>query len=85
MSSTLLGVQRGHPYSTLDLTMLLYNVIIVSSSRDSKTLWIQDDIFLALSVMFSICGDQDRSDEMSIPRSRIVSVGDSVVPLGVVY
>ena len=57
----------------------------VSSSLVSKILRIQEHILRAVSVMLLMCGPQDRSEDISTPRSLMISFGVIIVPSGVVY
>ena len=75
ISSIFSGSHRGHRYSTLLRTRLLYNISMVLMDLSEKTLRHHPATFLALSQMMFICGDHESSGTMLIPRSRTMSVG----------
>ena len=72
MSSILWGCQSGEQYSARLHTSVLYSGIIILALRSLKTEKIQDDVFLAVSVMLEMCLDHERSELIVTPRSLTV-------------
>jgi hypothetical protein len=71
----LLGFQTGQQYSSLLLTIVLYNVSMIKGERSLNTLRTHDAMVLALCTVCSMWDDHERSLDKRTPRSLTVFVG----------
>ena len=85
MSPICVGSHTGQQYSSLHRISDLYSRSIVCFDRSLNTLSTHKQTFLALAIIVVMCGDHERSEDKSTPRSLTVGFCVIICPAGVIY